>query len=509
MKKKIFILAVIINLVSTFVLKAQDGWEYDDQGNIYTSTKHVSLGIDWHGVAPFQVTDYNSGNTMASFGFNSPIYLGEGFLGFNAYKNSSGTMIFGNGSNGSPAENRGGWISFGDGNFSYNISSSIGAGNFPISSYTKPFVINNQGKIGIGTADNALTEKLEVVGNVKATKFMLSDGTVLGSGQWTTSGSNIYYNLGSVGLGTTTPNAQLHLASDADHSFRITRANGMYGFRIYRNATEGNIYFQNTDNNNNFGTRIKFAEGGTQWQNVFINPDGGNVGIGTTMPQNKLHISEASQTEFSGTDNASPISNLILQGTASARTVGQGPSLTFSFPGNTDGSNTWAQARIMATPDNAGNTDARGRLYLQVRDLYNPGVGGSWNWRTGLMIAANGNVGVGTTSPAYKLDVFGTIRAQEVKIDLAGKVADFVFAPTYKLRPLSEVEKYVKANSHLPEIPSASEVAQNGLSLGEMQNKLLQKVEELTLYVIDQQKQIEELKKANEVLKQTMSKNQK
>jgi len=60
--------------------------------------------------------------------------------------------------------------------------------------------------------------------------------------------------------------------------------------------------------------------------------------------------------------------------------------------------------------------------------------------------------------------------------------------------PLHEVEQYVKENSHLPEIPSETEVKQNGLNMGEMQNKLLQKVEELTLYIIEQQKQINQLK---------------
>ena len=96
----------------------------------------------------------------------------------------------------------------------------------------------------------------------------------------------------------------------------------------------------------------------------------------------------------------------------------------------------------------------------------------------------NGNVGIGTTSPQNKLDVNGTIHAKEVKVDLTGW-SDFVFAPTYKLKPLTEVEQYIKTNNHLPEIPSAKEVEQNGVSLGDMQAKLLQKVEELTLYSIE------------------------
>jgi hypothetical protein len=104
-----------------------------------------------------------------------------------------------------------------------------------------------------------------------------------------------------------------------------------------------------------------------------------------------------------------------------------------------------------------------------------------------------GNVGIGTQSPDQKLTVKGKIHAEEVIVDLNVPVADYVFKPTYKLMPLHEVEQFVKTNSHLPEIPSANEISKNGLSMGEMQNKLLQKVEELTLYAIEQNKSKKEL----------------
>lgn len=112
-----------------------------------------------------------------------------------------------------------------------------------------------------------------------------------------------------------------------------------------------------------------------------------------------------------------------------------------------------------------------------------------------LNITKEGRVGIGTIKPTDMLSVNGIIRAKEVKIDLCEDLADYVFSPDYSLMPLNEVESYVKTNKHLPEIPSAAEVKENGLSMGEMQNKLLQKIEELTLYVIEQQKQIDSLKK--------------
>lgn len=104
-------------------------------------------------------------------------------------------------------------------------------------------------------------------------------------------------------------------------------------------------------------------------------------------------------------------------------------------------------------------------------------------------ISASGAVGIGTTNPNsnYKLSVNGKIRAKEVVVET--NWSDFVFADNYKLMPLEELEKVVKKSRHLPGIPSEKEVAENGVSLGEMQAKLLQKIEELTLYVIELKKE--------------------
>ncbi len=97
----------------------------------------------------------------------------------------------------------------------------------------------------------------------------------------------------------------------------------------------------------------------------------------------------------------------------------------------------------------------------------------------------NKNVGIGTTSPKNKLSVNGTIWAKEVKVSLTD-AADWVFEEDYELRPLEEVADYIKENKHLPEIPSAEEFRQHDMKVSEMTNKLLQKIEELTLYAIDQ-----------------------
>jgi len=115
-------------------------------------------------------------------------------------------------------------------------------------------------------------------------------------------------------------------------------------------------------------------------------------------------------------------------------------------------------------------------------------------------ITGNGYVGIGTGNATLvnALTVNGNILTKGIKVN-PESVPDYVFKPEYKLRPLEEVERFVKANSHLPEVPSESEVKKNGLELGEMSTTLLKKVEELTLYLI-------EIKKENENLKQRLEK---
>jgi len=109
-------------------------------------------------------------------------------------------------------------------------------------------------------------------------------------------------------------------------------------------------------------------------------------------------------------------------------------------------------------------------------------------------VKANGSVGIGTTTTGvHKLAVEGSIGARKVKVTQSGW-ADFVFDPAYQLPPLHEIETYIQANRHLPGIPTAAVVEKEGLDLGEMDKKLLQKIEELTLYIIEMKKEINELK---------------
>ena len=124
----------------------------------------------------------------------------------------------------------------------------------------------------------------------------------------------------------------------------------------------------------------------------------------------------------------------------------------------------------------------------------------------------NGKIGIGTNNPDELLTVKGKIHTQEVLVDLNGAVApDYVFEsyfngtstlkPSYNLPTLAEIARFIKKNHHLPGVPSAENIAQDGLALKEMNLLLLQKVEELTIYTLEQQKQLDNMKLELENLK--------
>jgi hypothetical protein len=113
---------------------------------------------------------------------------------------------------------------------------------------------------------------------------------------------------------------------------------------------------------------------------------------------------------------------------------------------------------------------------------------------SGIVLANNGNVGVGSTAPTEKLEVSGNIKCNSVKIGTWSLEApDYVFEKGYKLPTIKEVENHIASEKHLPGVPSAAEMKTKGVDLSEMNMILLKKVEELTLYVIEQNKKIEAL----------------
>ncbi|MEL7677062.1 hypothetical protein [Elizabethkingia meningoseptica] len=175
----------------------------------------------------------------------------------------------------------------------------------------------------------------------------------------------------------------------------------------------------------------------------------GNIGIGNNSPLSKLDIASSKQNEYNYGD--------ILIGDS-----------TISMRLGTASEYSWIQSY-------GGKPLFMNRLGNNI-----------------VLNSQGGNVGIGVNNPKNKLDVNGTVHAKEVKVDMAGW-ADFVFHKDYELPTLDEVEKHIQEKGHLPNIPNTKEVTENGLSLGESQKLLLQKIEELTLYSIEQNKRIQKL----------------
>ncbi|WP_443938795.1 hypothetical protein [Pedobacter sp. MW01-1-1] len=123
-------------------------------------------------------------------------------------------------------------------------------------------------------------------------------------------------------------------------------------------------------------------------------------------------------------------------------------------------------------------------------------------------ISLMANVGIGTSTPQEKLSVNGNIRAREIKIETANW-PDYVFEEDYKITSLQNLEKYIKANKHLPDMPTAKEVESNGLVLGEIVKQQQKKIEELILYLIEKDKVIEDLKIENKIIKTEVNLNKK
>jgi len=233
----------------------------------------------------------------------------------------------------------------------------------------------------------------------------------------------------------------------------------------------------------------------------------GNVGVATPTPVNRFDVSGAISIGggYGGVKTA-PANGAIIRGNVGIGTPT--PMQTLDVNGRinvTKGVIQKGGAAITNTNDMGlysldPNTWMRFVTNGQPMRFYSDGGIGTV---ANMTIAANGNVGIGTDFIAYddtyKLAVNGAIRAKRAVVELGW--SDFVFEKNYKLKTLEYVEDFIKTNGHLPEIPSAKEIGTNGGDVGELLKLQMQKIEELTLYAIEQNKKIEELSKQIKSLK--------
>jgi hypothetical protein len=212
-----------------------------------------------------------------------------------------------------------------------------------------------------------------------------------------------------------------------------------------------------------FSAKAQWNYNGTHIYNV----NTGNVGIGTSSPASLLDVAK------NMTEPLVAVRNLGGTGGASFRMYDQLSGADWKFKVISSGGfkirdNAYSLDVVQIEPNSAANV---------------------------IYINAAGNVGFGTTNPTEKLAVNGNIKCKQVEVSLTGW-SDFVFQKDYSLMSLADLDAYINQHKHLPGVPSAEEVLTNGNNLGEMDAILLQKIEELTLYVIELKKENEDLKKS-------------
>jgi hypothetical protein len=217
----------------------------------------------------------------------------------------------------------------------------------------------------------------------------------------------------------------------------------------------------------------KFLYGRT---NTF--PTSGNVGIGTLSPSSFFHGGNNRVLEiFNPNTTLNSQAHVILSTGSTLNNSGAGTLSWISR--NSTGFQGMAYIGSNIQGDGAVNSSAS--LIFATSN----GIG----VYPRMEIDKDGNVGIGTAIPNARLAVNGKIRAHEIKVETANW-PDYVFAKDYVLPSLKETEQHIKEKGHLQDIPSAEQVNAEGVDLGEMNKKLLQKIEELTLHLIEQDKRL-------------------
>lgn len=324
-----------------------------------------------------------------------------------------------------------------------------------------------------------------------------------GTGNWTLTGNDIYKNnSGNVGIGTTTPRglldvdgtSEIYLSSADDYNVIIRSGDQI---RVARdNGTPSSLYLQ-YDNNAN--TILNYLSTG-------------KVGIGDPAPYAKLDVagdlrvtSSSARINLQRTDGTNYIDfndlNPLHFRSMSSSNQNAATRMVIDSNGNVGINDSNPDSKLdVAGAIRVTTADARINLqrtnginYIDFNNLnslvFRSITSSDGSPSNRMVITNTGNVGIATTTPQSKLAVNGTITCKEVEVTLSG-FPDYVFKDDYNLMGLSEIEDFIDENGHLPNFPSEAHVIENGLGLADINVKLVEKVEELTLHLIEKEKEL-------------------
>ncbi|QQT24837.1 tail fiber protein [Sphingobacterium spiritivorum] len=224
--------------------------------------------------------------------------------------------------------------------------------------------------------------------------------------------------------------------------------------------------------------RSGYDAGWEAWRKIITTDGKGYVGIGKSEPQTQLEVAPPSSNVSAGIfhSNGGQAWGHVLA-LVTDFGFGDNPKLLFSYRNK---AKQWAIG---------GGYDSSS---FSIWEDGGDGVYGSGFGNARFTILPEGNVGIGTDVPTDKLSVNGNIRAKEIKVETANW-PDYVFEEDYSLTSLPEIEAFIKTNKHLPDIPSAQKITEEGLSVGEINKLMMKKIEELTLYLIEKDKEVHKL----------------
>ena len=292
---------------------------------------------------------------------------------------------------------------------------------------------------------------------------------------------------------------------------RHTKSDNNYGMQFAGSFFDQNLWFRKVNNNSNMA-----------WSKVVLENSSGNVGIGSDNPYARLDVNTNNLRTLLNFQGKSAITFIPNNGNSvfhishglnndlaisEGSNVDEGRLVTILNNGNVGigTKNPVSKLEVSGGGDltlKASGQDSGDIIFSQISNVQN---GRIWsNNDGGLNFSGNNNNPIFQINNNGNVSVREKLEAKEIKVTQT-PTADFVFEESYPLAKLEDVEKHIKAKKHLPEIASAKEMEKEGVNIGEFQIKLLQKIEELTLYSIEQNKKLKQLEDKNSSLEKQIA----